>query len=863
VTGGNFNLCVLCRDVGAHAPSGLVRATCDLAETLAESGHTVHLLTDRSPGPPPELKAASYEPLTVSLASGPFQGAAVETARHNLLHAAAAYRAVKRLHEHEQPVDAVLAPLWRSEAALCLLDDRFPTVISCMTSLRTLTEVDGSYRQLEDIEERLSLEREALSRSRYLHGLTHAALSKTIGDYQLEPAATAVIGRGIRDRLVAGFPEQPSRPAQILFVGRIERRKGVDTLLAAVADVLEEGVEANLVVAGPVTDPSVSAQLEDEIARRAQLANRVRLTGAVSDAELSRLYAEADIVCIPSRYESHGIVLIEAMMFGKAIVACDGGGVGEVVDAGRNALLSPPENAPALAGSLRRLLSDPGLRTSLGAEARATFERRFDAGVVARQMESFLADVIELHRSADPAPGDSAGRLAELLGQVLGLEPGRAPAAARELLDPAAGEPLRHLTAAARQTRPPARAEATQRIAAVVLTRDRPELLERSLDSLEESETPVDTLVIDNASTPAQSRRVSAVCAGRHRVRLRRSEVNLGTAAGRQLGIELSDSDLVLFLDDDAELLPGALEHLLAELDEHPSVGAVSATVVSSDGLVLHSGGSLDRADGVVTFGLIGSGTEFDPEAVPASGEAGWVPGTAALVRRGLLDEFPIDERMAAYFEDNEWCYRVARARPGSFRRSREALVFHQLMPSTPLDPSWPGIVRRVDLLSAAARFYQRHGALLAPSVFDLLPELRAEDGTYDVGSARTLMELIAARGPEWTAAAWARRDLRTLLEGYSSTRNAYAELRRRQAHLEQTHIELDRAQAELEQLRRAVAAQDETLTFLRVRHEILCMVEEGGWWRLRGRVLPLIRVAGAVRGRLNGRAGAGQRPRA
>lgn len=853
--GGNFNLCVLCRDVGAHAPSGLVRATCDLAETLAESGHTVHLLTDRLPGPPPELTAASQEPLTVPFASGPFQGATIETGRHNMLYAAAAYRAVKRIHEHEQPVDAVLAPLWRSEGAVCLLDDRFPTVISCMTSLRTLADIDDSYQDFEDIEERLSLERQALSRSRYLHGLTQAALSKTIEDYGLAPTATAVIGRGIRDRRPAVSPDRalPHRPPQILFVGRIERRKGVDTLLAAMADVLEEGAQANLVMAGPLSDPSFSTLLEHEAARRPQLADAVRLAGPVSDAELSRLYAEADIVCIPSRYESHGIVLIEAMMFGKAIVACDGGGVSEVVDAGRNALLSPPENAPALAESLRQLLSDPGLRTSLGAEARATFERRFDAGVVARQMESFLADVIERHRSTDPAPGDIAGRLAELLGQALGLEPGRAAASARELLDPAAGEPLRRLTGAARETRPPVRAKTTPRIAAIVLTHDRPELLARSLDSLEESRPPVDTLVIDNASTPAVRRRVSAVCAGRRRVRLRHSAVNLGTAAGRRLGLELSGSDLVLFLDDDAELLPGALEHLSGELDDHPSAGAVSATVVSSDGLVLHSGGSFDRADGVVTFGLIGCGARFEPEAVPASGEAGWVPGTAALVRRGLLDEFPIDERMTAYFEDNEWGYRVACARPGSFRRSREALAFHHQTASPALDPSWPGIVRRVDLLSAAARFYERHGALLAPPVFELLPELRAADGTYDMGSARTLMELIVARGPEWTAGAWARGDLRNLVEGYSATRTAYAELGRTQADLQHTRAKLERAETELEQLRHAVAAQEQTLSYLRVRHEILCKIEEGGWWRLRGRVLPLIKAAGAVRRRPRG----------
>ncbi len=869
--GGKLNLCVLCRDVGAHAPSGLVRATCDLAETLAESGHSVHLLSDRSPSPPPELRAASHEPLTVPVASGPFHGAQRETARHNLLHAAAAYRAVKRIHEQEQPVDAVLAPLWRSEGAICLLDQRFPTVVSCMTSLQTLTEIDDSYLELGDIEERLSLEREALARSRYLHGLTQAALSKTISDHQLAPATTAVIGRGLRDRRETGaqnLSNGPPGPPHILFVGRIERRKGVDTLLDAMGKLLEDGIEAHLTLAGPITDPGFRARFEQHVRRRPRFSEVVLPTGPVPDEELARLYADADIVCLPSRYESHGIALIEAMMFAKPIVTCDAGGISEVVDPDHDALLSAAEDPSELALSLRRLLTDQALRTRLGAEARATFERRFDVGGVARQMESFLVDVIEVHRSALPTSGDVSDGLSQLLREVLGVEPQDAPAVAAELLDPAAGEPLGQLTAAACRAGRATPPNAAARVAAIVLSRNRPELLARTLDSLEESEVPVETLVIDDGSTPANARRLTAVCAGRSGLRLRRSDVHLGTAAGRHLGIELTDSELVLLLDDDAELLPGALSHLLAELDDHPAVDAVTATVVSSDGSVFHSGGSLNRAANVVNFDLIGHGTEFDPEALPPSGEAGWVPGTAALFRRALLEEFPIDEQMAAYFEDNEWCYRVSLARPHIFRRSREALAFHHWMPSAPLEPTWGSIVHRIALLAAAARFYQRHGALLAPSVLDLIPELRAEDGTYDFGSARVLMELIAAKGPEWIAAAWTRGDLETLLEGHSRARHADAELGGAYGALQGAHAELERTQgalrsadAELEQLRRAVTAQEEALEYLHIRHEILSRVEEGGWWRLRGRVLPLIRVAGGVRRRLDGRGSAGQRP--
>lgn len=860
VPGGKLNICLLCRDLRAHAASRLVRATCDLAEALAELGHSVHVLSDRSPGLPPDFRAASYEPLTVPLASGPFQGAEIETARHNLLHAAAVYRTVKRIHEQEQPVDVVLAPLWRSEGAVCLLDQRFPTVVSCMTSLRTLAEIDDTYNDLEDIDQRLALEREALCRSPYLHGLTDASLSKTISDYTLAPVATAVIGPGIRDRANTEVgrvdPELQApdgharRPSRVLFVGRIERRNGVDALLDALGQLLEDGIDASLTLAGPSEDPFF--RFEAGAVERPRLADAVRLTGAVSDPELERLYAEADVVCVPSRYESHGIVVLEAMMFGKAIVTCDAGGINEVVDAGRDALVSPPEDSSALASSLRRLLTSQTLRTKLGAEARATFERRFEVGAVARRMESFLVDAIELHRSAEPSSGDVAGRLAGLLGGVLGLEPEAARRAAAELLDPAAGEPLRRLKAAARRTPQPSAARSNVRIGAVVLACNRAEMLARTLDSLDEQEMSVETIVIDDASTPANARRLSAVCAGRRHVRLRHSDVNLGTAAGRQLGIELTDTDLVLFLDDDAELLPGALRHLVAELEDHPSADAVSATVVSSDGLVMHSGGSIERGNDVVTFGLIGSDTMFDPEALPPSGQAGWVPGTAALVRRALLEEFPIDERMAADFEDNEWCYRVSLARPGSFRRSREALVFRQMMPSPPPDSSWTASVHRIELLSAAAHFYQRHGALVAPAVLDLLPEMRTADGTYDFGSARTLMELVAAKGPEWTAGAWTRGDLGALLCGHSQARRAKAQLQQ----LDRALAELADAQTERAELWSALAAQEATLEYFRMREAILCMIEQGGWWRLRGRVLPLIKAVGAVRRRSDGRDG-------
>lgn len=847
-----MNLCLVCRDVRAEIHGGLPRAMADLAQSLAEAGHLVHLLTDGRSVQSPEVRGVTVELPVLRSASGPFERAIPETAPHNLLYAAAVYRAVAQIHEDRQRVDAVLAPLWRSEGAVCLLDDRFPTIVSCMTSLRTLSEIDGSYQLLSDLAERMSLERAALTRSRYLHGLTEAVLTKTIRDYDLSPNATAVIGRGLVDRarLNAGRPSSdPAQRVRVLFVGRIEHRKGVDMLLDAARELAADELPISFTLAGATGDPGLRDSLEREATEHPSLRQAIRFVGAVSDAELDRLYADADIVCVPSRYESHGVVLIEAMMFGKPVVTCDAGGIGEVVEPGRNALVSAPEDAAALARSLRRLANDAQLRAKIGAAGRETYERRFQARSVASRVQSFMEEVIEIHRAAVPETNGVKPRLEQLLCDVLATTPARASQLADELLDPS--DPVAERTvqqlrsAAARVPIPRTNGSSpAPRVTAVVLTRDRPRLLSTALDSLEQGNTPLRTIVIDNGSGPRGAARIAADCATRERTELRRVERNLGCAGGRRFGAGLAETEMVLFLDDDAELLPGALEHLLAELNSHPSVDAVTATVVGTDGVVQHSGGSVESDGEVATFGLIGSGLPLATAALPSTGPAGWVPGGAVLIRRALLDEYPIDDRMRAYYEDNEWCYRVAQARGGSFRRSREALVVHHGAPKV------NDRLLLVERLTACARFYERHGVLLGPWLFHLVPELRAPDGTLDLAAARILMELVTAKGTEWTLRAWRNEELAGLLSAH-----------RWHVGLDRAEHALGSAQTELTQLKQTIVSQEETIASLRRSHETLCRIEQGGWWRLRSHVLPLIRMAAWLRAHLGAGPGAAVAP--
>ena len=221
----------------------------------------------------------------------------------------------------------------------------------------------------------------------------------------------------------------------ILFVGRLERRKGVDTLLVAAGQLIEQGASFRLTLAGPDADPTIRETFEREARGDPERLAGVTFAGAVSDRELDRLYAEADILCLPSRYESHGVALVEGMMFGKPIVTCDSGGIGEVVEAGRTALVATPDDAGALALELARLAGDPDLRARLGTAARESFEQRFTASEVAARMQDFILEAIATQR--DRRSGVSVGvGLQRLLAEALSLETEDARPLADALLEP-------------------------------------------------------------------------------------------------------------------------------------------------------------------------------------------------------------------------------------------------------------------------------------------------------------------------------------------------------------------------------------------------------------------------------------------
>ena len=178
----------------------------------------------------------------------------------------------------------------------------------------------------------------------------------------------------------------------ILFVGRLERRKGFRHLLRAFRDIKKSVPEARLLVVGAYTKEDRLSYVR--YARYFRIRD-VKFIGLVSDADKPRWYKTADIFCAPSiGFESFGLVLAEAMSAGVPIVASNIAGYRDLLKDGVTGLLVPPEDEEALATTIIDLLRSPARRHQLS-KAALDAVQRYDWKRVSHEIEDYYWELLE------------------------------------------------------------------------------------------------------------------------------------------------------------------------------------------------------------------------------------------------------------------------------------------------------------------------------------------------------------------------------------------------------------------------------------------------------------------------------------
>ena len=217
--------------------------------------------------------------------------------------------------------------------------------------------------------------------------IADAAFTITVSDYNLahlraQYPSEAPIYRIYNGLDLEQFPYHApeNRPPHLLAVGRLVEKKGFPDLIDAIATLRERGIHCTCDIIG---DGNQRETLAAHIARL-QLADRVRLLGNRSQAEVKNHIRQAAMLIAPSIISADGdrdglpTILVEAMALGTPCISTNIVGIPELVRDGDTGLLAPPNDPPALADTIARLLNDPALAACLAENARALIARDYN-----------------------------------------------------------------------------------------------------------------------------------------------------------------------------------------------------------------------------------------------------------------------------------------------------------------------------------------------------------------------------------------------------------------------------------------------------------------------------------------------------
>ena len=177
----------------------------------------------------------------------------------------------------------------------------------------------------------------------------------------------------------------------LLYVGRIDRGKGLEFLIEAASQLRH--YDPLVLLVGPRSE--YSDVLEKLVAEKG-LANNVVLTGFVSESEKNRLLMSASVFCLPSVYEGASLAVLEAMAAGKPVVASRVGGVPFLVEDGLSGYLVKPNDANLLAANLEKLIREPGIRDAMGERGREV-ACNYAWSRIAEKVEALYLELVKGH----------------------------------------------------------------------------------------------------------------------------------------------------------------------------------------------------------------------------------------------------------------------------------------------------------------------------------------------------------------------------------------------------------------------------------------------------------------------------------
>ncbi|NTW39799.1 MAG: D-inositol-3-phosphate glycosyltransferase [Cellulomonadaceae bacterium] len=367
----------------------------ELAQALAGHGASVEIFTRSTSSALPDCVEVGDGVLVRHIPAGPFEG----LDKAELPGQLCAFTAgVLRTEAGRAQgwYDVVHSHYWLSGQVGWLAADRWD--VPLVHTMHTMAKVKNAALGPDDAPEpvgRVIGEEQVVAAADALIASTAEEASDLVDLYDADPASVHVVAPGVdldlfhpdapvldaaglaaaqaRARVVVGLP---AHEQVVLFAGRIQPLKAPDVLVRALAEIAQRGgpVPLLVVLGGPSGRPGADRELRD-LAAQLGLADRLIMRAPVERALLATWFRAADVVAMPSRSESFGLVAAEAQACGTPVVATGVGGLRTVVADGLSGVLVRGHDPRLWASTLSELLADPARRAALGIGARHHAER--------------------------------------------------------------------------------------------------------------------------------------------------------------------------------------------------------------------------------------------------------------------------------------------------------------------------------------------------------------------------------------------------------------------------------------------------------------------------------------------------------
>lgn len=304
-----------------------------------------------------------------------------------------------RVNAHRD-VQCVIGSIWDLEMAAVIASGRYSTAMYLVTSYKLMQDSKPEWSKNphffeHHVRKMFDGEAWAIDKCTTVLGSTKSIVKDVSEAYDLAIPSkrTEIIPFGV-PQAGAGKAARTKDASSLLFVGRLEERKGIDTLLAALPRIMSEMQDMVVDIVGDDTLPDADGvpfrQRFEQDNQGQDWASRVRFHGHVDDAQLLDFYRNCSIFVAPSKYESFGLIYLEAMRFAKPCVGTKVGGIPEVVADGATGILVQPGSAKQLENAILKLAGDQGLRKSMGQAGQQRFKQTFTGEKFANRIIDFV-----------------------------------------------------------------------------------------------------------------------------------------------------------------------------------------------------------------------------------------------------------------------------------------------------------------------------------------------------------------------------------------------------------------------------------------------------------------------------------------